>query len=202
MLSCIQSLSHHPPFSNFLILTDSLSSLKAFENPFFSHPLVQRILLSLHTLTTCNISLIFIWVPAHIGIKENEAVDGAAKNVSKFPQISLNIRFPASDLTQLSKRLIFKNWSPSWRNQKNNNKFLKIEEETLPRPTSHRKSRYEEIKIARLRIVHTRLTHSYLLNKLFPPEWMSQMPGRKSLCWPPLLLYVTPCQSLLNEPCS
>jgi len=56
ILSCIQSLSHNPA-SNFLILTDPLSSLKTFENLFSAHPLVQRILLSLHTLTTCNISL-------------------------------------------------------------------------------------------------------------------------------------------------
>lgn len=170
ILSCIQSLAQKPPSSKFLILTDSLSSLKACENPFSTHPLVQRILISLHTLDTCNISLTFIWVPAHIGIEGNETVDRAAKKATKFPKISLNIRPPAADLAQLYRTHIFENWSSSWKNQTQNNKLLKVKKDPIPWSTSNRKNRHEEIIIARLRIGHTRITHSYLLNNLPPPD--------------------------------
>jgi len=89
-------------------------------------------------------------------IKGNEAVDEAPKNATKFPIISLNIHPPASDIAQLLVRLIFKNWSSSWKNQIHDNKLLKIKKEPLPQ----RKKRYEEMKIARLRIGHTRITYS------------------------------------------
>ena len=102
-------------------------------------------------------------------MKGNEAVNRVAKNATKFPKISLNIRPPASDLTRLSKRLIFKNWFLYWKNQKNNNKLLEIKREPLPWPTSHRKNRSEEMKIARLRIGHTRLTPVISFKQPFPP---------------------------------
>jgi len=66
-----------------------------------------------------------LWVSAHIAIKGNEAIDKEAKNAIKFPKISLNICPPASDLIQLFRKLIFKNWSLSWNNQIHDNKSLK-----------------------------------------------------------------------------
>ena len=50
-----------------------------------------------------------LWPPAPTEIKGNEATERAAKNVTKFPKIFLNLYPLASDLAQLLRRHIFKN---------------------------------------------------------------------------------------------
>ena len=46
--------------------SSAISIFISSENPFSTHPLVQRTFLSLHTHFTCNVSRTFIWIPALI----------------------------------------------------------------------------------------------------------------------------------------
>jgi ribonuclease HI len=64
---------------NFLILVDSISCIQAIENRNWSNPNVLEILIKLHHLVSSGISITFMWIPSHIGIRGNTAADTAAK---------------------------------------------------------------------------------------------------------------------------
>ena len=65
---------------NFLIQSDSLSSLLSIQNIFTDHPIVQNIHKILYDLQNLNFIIQFAYVPSHIGIHGNEIVDTLAKS--------------------------------------------------------------------------------------------------------------------------
>ncbi len=76
--------------SRFLILTDSLNALLAFD-PFTSHPIIRTIYPLCDLITHQGKLLAFCWVPTHVGLRGNECADSAAKNVVN--RHALNHRF-------------------------------------------------------------------------------------------------------------
>ena len=92
----------------FVIFSDSLSVLQALNHTSSKNSQIQHLLLQHHEISSSK-TVIYCWIPSHVGIYGNEKVD---KN------------------------------------------------RTVPKL-----SRREEIILARLRIGHTRLTHSYLLKR-------------------------------------
>ena len=167
ILSCIIKLSHMPP-GHFLLLTDSLSSLISLQNPFSSHPLIQRLHLSLLSLSESNSSITLCWIPGHIGLPGHDAVDRAAKQATLLTKITDPIQTPALDLKSHYQYLINNVWYKNWKNIQNN-KLRKIKHTPTLWSTSSRDTRREEALLARLRIGHTALTHNYLLLNLYGP---------------------------------
>ena len=60
---------------SFLILSDSLSSLKAIFNLKCDHPILVQILELYMDLTKDGKDIVFIWIPGHVGIRGNWAAD-------------------------------------------------------------------------------------------------------------------------------
>jgi ribonuclease HI len=82
---------------HFLFLSDSLSCVYAVENRNLVNPLVEmleRVQQQLHV----DRRIFFVWVPSHIGIAGNTAVDAAAKAGVSLP-IS-NAEIPHTDFKQ------------------------------------------------------------------------------------------------------
>ena len=150
----------------FIIFSDSLSVLQALKNRNLSNPLVQKLLVQHHHLSSSK-EIIFCWIPSHVGISGNEDADEAAKsslnlNAAKF-------RLPHTDFKPIINRHICNRWQASWNNAIYNKLFsIKpvIGESTL----AYRSVRKEEVVLARCRIGHTHITHSYLLKKEDQPE--------------------------------
>ena len=163
IFSGLSHISQLPPNNKYLLLSDSLSSLHSLQNPSPSNSLVQRILLVLHSLNSINCEVSFIWIPGHINLKEHDAVDLAAKHATSLPRITDNSPIPASDFMNHFRQLILQKWNLHWKNQINN-KLLAIKKIPVPWSSSIRNSRREEVILTRLRIGHTRITHSHLLN--------------------------------------
>ena len=90
IFACLSHTSQLPPNSNFLLLTDSLSSLHSLTDLYSINPLVQRIHLTHLTLNSINSKITFVWIPGHIGLPEHDAVDLAAKQALLFPQVTDN----------------------------------------------------------------------------------------------------------------
>ena len=146
-----------------ILLVDSFSSLQLINDPFTSNPIVQRIHLTLSTLNSIRSTITFIWIPGHIGFLDHDAVDQAAKQAPSLISIIDKQYLPDTDYKSYYRSIITDHWKTYWKSQQPN-KLLTIKKEPIPWTSSKRESRREEVIITRLRIGHTRLTHSYLIN--------------------------------------
>ena len=174
IFQCLQTISHLPePLSSeyFLIFTDSLSSLRSILSYNPTNPLTQRIQVILHSLSTTFKKIIFIRIPSHIGIRGNETVDRAAQQATLLPKIKSKILPTPSDLTHHLRQLVLKQWFKYWKEQSlSPNKLAQLKPLPVPWASSNRLSRRQEIILTRLRIGHSRITHTHIITDLFPPS--------------------------------
>ena len=87
----------------YIICVDSLSCLQAIEQQHIDHPLVLDVLEKYSALI--NKTVLFCWVPSHVGIRGNELADAAAK--AALNETLTIMTLPYSDFNPLVKR--FKN---------------------------------------------------------------------------------------------
>lgn len=104
--------------TEFLIVTDSLSSLSCLENPkiaYKNNVYITRIRELLHAMKNKKIE--FIWVPSHSGITGNELVDSLMK-IRTPDTIQVQSQFvpsvPMSDYFSMIKVRMFDHWSRDW----------------------------------------------------------------------------------------
>jgi len=154
---------HWSTDSQFLFLSDSLSCLQSLQNQDLSHPLIAEILCHVHS------SVVFMWVPGHVGLAGNSAADSAAKDAVLLPVSSMTV--PHSDYKSLIRLQALRQWQLHW-NCETENKLHLIE----PRVNVINIFRLpwrDEIIIHRLRIGHTYLAHGHLLRGETPPRCLA-----------------------------
>jgi len=145
--------------SQLLFLSDSLSYLQSLQNRDLSHPLIAEILCRVHYLISDGSSVVFVWVPGHVGLAGNSVADSAAKAALLLPGFSLTV--PHSEYKSFIRIPALRQWQLRW-NSETENKLHSIE----PRVNiinMLRLPRQDEIIIHRLRIGHTYLMHGHLL---------------------------------------
>ena len=73
---------YHSKGKSFLVLSDSSSSLHAFDNVKYDYPIpVKKKNHELYSdLIRDGKEIVFVWVPGHVGIRDNSAVGFAAKD--------------------------------------------------------------------------------------------------------------------------
>ena len=64
--------------NKFVVFGDSKSALQALLSK-WDHPTIQTIMRILVFLHTVHVTIIFCWLPSHMGISGNERADSAAK---------------------------------------------------------------------------------------------------------------------------
>ena len=152
----------------YIIYTDSLSVMQALEGEKTDNPLVVSLLEKLSKLCG-RADIVFCWLPSHIGISGNEEADKAAKDALSLE--ILQYKVPFNDFKPLINKFLQNVWQQSWNDPANqSNKLFSIKPglgEWLP---GLRTNRREEIILARLRIGHSHITHSYLLKGEEEPQ--------------------------------
>jgi len=142
-----------------IIFSDSKSALEAIQDRWTLNPLVRRVL-ELHTKIRQTKDIIFCWVPSHVGIKGNEAADQEAKAALVSPVSDPKV--PASDWLPKSTEYIKNQRKRHW-DEIQNNKLKEIVPDLTKQHQIQRENRRDEVVLTRLRIGHSRLTHSFLM---------------------------------------
>ena len=168
------SLSNDP--NTYIIHTDSKSTIQALQNTKTKHPLIPHIHYYLYTNHLQHKHISFCWVPAHVGISGNEQADKEAKRISTLPppdaspitpQIPIHNTIPATDLYPYIKNHIHQQWQAAWNDAPTHPHLHHIYPIIQgPRPSIH--NRLLDATLTRLRIGHTNITHSHLMNRSLP----------------------------------
>ena len=113
--------------------------------------------------------IVFCWLPSHVGISGNEEADKAAKDALSLDVLPFKV--PFTDFKPLINNFIKNVWQQSWSDPANqNNKLFAIKPSLCEWLPGLRTNRREEIILARLRIGHSHITHSYLLKGEEEPQ--------------------------------
>ena len=131
------------------------------------NPLILKLLEKLHHLSSSHKTIHFCWIPSHIGIRQNEAADMAAKE--SLSQDIIFSQVPYTDLKCHINHFISNKWQER-RSSCPENKLFKIKPTLGAWPYNFRNSRKEEVVLSQLRIAHTYFSHSYILRQEDPPE--------------------------------
>ena len=146
----------------FIIFTDSLSCMQAIENEDISNTLIQKFLIKHTQLLKKRKQIILCWIPSHIGIIGNERADKEAKSSLELDDVR-PLSIPFTDFLPKAKQFYHNLWQAIWDGSTD---FL-----TLIHPELKKKTydpfltRREQRALCRIRIGHTRLTHSYRMDK-------------------------------------
>jgi ribonuclease HI len=151
---------------DFLILSDSVSCVNAVENRNLENRLVVEILERVHQQLHVDRRITFVWVPNHMGIAGNAAVDAVAKAGVSLP-IS-NAEIPHTDFKPLISSHVKNCWQLCW-NSDNNNKLFKIQPviKSVIVKVNRLPRRDETLNQC---VGHIYLIHSYLLRRETRPE--------------------------------
>ena len=126
-----------------------------------------NVLHSLHTLSRAHKTIVFCWIPSHIGIHGNKKADMSAKEAIN-PNITYSL-VPYTDLKPSINSFILGKWQERW-SSCHENKLLKIKPTLVEWTPAFRNSRREEVILSRLRIGRTYFSHWFILRKENPPE--------------------------------
>ena len=150
----------------FVIFSDSKSVLESIQEQDSRNPLVKEAVDSVQTILQTGKHVEFCWVPSHRGIAGNEKADAAA-NRARLRDVNVHYRIPYTDFYPKVSEYIHQRWQTRWRQAdfKQPIKLYSIQPIIKPFYTD-RLTRREETVIHRIRIGHTWLTHSYLMEGL------------------------------------
>ena len=151
-----------PDKKEFVIVSDSLSSLQAIQKLSPENQIAYRIRKHLHNLKKIGKKIHLLWVPGHIGIPGNESADRRANVAAKRTTNSSKLQLPMQDFKSVVRNHFIKNWQDSW-NETVNNKLNFIKKSVQPWQSSNCSNRWEEVVLTRLRIGHCYVTHCHLL---------------------------------------
>ena len=153
-----------------VICTDSMSVVLALQSrESRAHPLIIEAQDALHELQDIDYECIILWVPGHCGILGNERADAAAKlaiNMDEEHMYEVGVR----EYLPLLHTACYTQFNEMWTAYDRPTNLRDIKRAVGHWGSSARVIRQEEVVLCRLRLGHTRLTHSYLLDQDLRPE--------------------------------
>lgn len=133
-----------------VIYSDSFSVLAAVEGGFSKHPWVQQIEALMQ-----NREVVLVWIPGHAGIAGNDLADEAAKTAHQLEPVDGPV--PKQDVLRWAQEKIEATWDREWYGTRDLH-LRRIKSTTAA--GKDRPDQEEQRALTRLRIGHTRITHS------------------------------------------
>lgn len=152
---------------HFVIYSDSLSSLVAINQYKINNKLVFNVVKLCTDIGNRNKNVSLCWIPSHVGIGGNEKADVEAKAALSKPVSRMKL--PADDFLPSIKVHCTNVWQHSW-DSCVTNKLHSIQPTVGVNRCHNIGRRRDSVVVSRLRIGHTRLTHSYLLTRDDAPQ--------------------------------
>jgi len=121
---------------------------------------VQKFITDYSQLVNSGKTITLCWIPSHVGIRGNERSDMAAK--SALSSTISAMKCPPTDLYQSLTNHSQRLWQVEWDGCLSNK--LHSIKPTLGYVNYSHLGRRDAVTLRRLRIGHTRFSHSYLLN--------------------------------------
>ena len=119
-----------------------------------------------------NLEFELCWVPGHVNVAGNEKADTAAKEAALAVPQGPPRAIPHSDMKSSVREAVLRKWQENWNSlDREGSKLREIKKDVKKWKSSLNKSRRIETVLSRLRVGHTNITHSYLMqSQANPPE--------------------------------
>jgi len=111
-ISLALAVIHHSKEKNFIIFSDSMSSLEAISGFKLEIDIVQNIIKVCTHLANSGKTIILCWIPSHVDIRGNERADTAAKSALSLP--ITNMKLPARELLPCIFNFCLAEWQDVW----------------------------------------------------------------------------------------
>ena len=143
------------------ICSDSKSAIQSLKRLDISQHTQSNILKLHQELFEGGIVIQFLWIPGHSNITGNERADCYAKEALNLPDIS-ETPLDHGSIKSSIKFHCLRLWQNTWNDIGMNTQLYQIKPQIKSWHSSNRNSRRDEKILARLRIGHTYLTHSFI----------------------------------------
>ena len=150
-----------------VICTDSQSAVIALTSQSREHPILVDILELYHMNWRDGIRCTVVWIPGHSGIAGNVLADYWAKK-AHLKERTTPVKMSYREHIPRVKECISKRFAKEWEEYRPT-QLKHIKPLTDHWKSCHRKNRTEEVILCRLRLGHTVLTHSYIIDHTLPP---------------------------------
>ena len=143
------------------ICSDSKSAIRSLINPSFTQHLHFDIFNLHHSLGENGTLITFLWIPCHSNINGNDKADLKAKEALAIQNIT-DIPANFSNIKSSIRRHYLQFWQKTWESDGTTKQLYEIKPVIKPWSSSNLKCRKHEKALAKLRIGHTYLTHSFI----------------------------------------
>lgn len=158
--------------SKWIIASDSLNSIRDIASYIPKHPLAEEIKNNIHRLHIKNKTVLLVWTPGHSGISGNEKADLLTRT-QNTNNLYANYVFWSRDLDNQSRSSIRDVVQLEWDLLPGDNKLQSIKTLYYSKEEHSELNRGISVKLCRLRIGHTLMTHKHLIDKTNPPVCQS-----------------------------
>ena len=164
ILLALQIISQSPNNTSYTIFSDSKSAIQAIRTCDSYHPIIGKIIKGIIRLHRNSKRVCICWVPGHVDVAGNDEADELAKRAASTEDQPFNEGVPSRDYYPSIKGVLLNHWQQQWE-AVDGNKLRSIKDTVRQWDSSLNRNRRIEVALCRLRIGHTHLTHSHLMDR-------------------------------------